>query len=260
MAKAWHSEGIMSDMTIETLRRGDNRVYVLIEGKRTAVVDPGSAEPVRQFLRGRGLTLDLILITHHHWDHTGGCEDLRRSVPCRLAGPKGGSIPLDRAVADGDAIRFAGRSIEVLAVPGHTTHDVAYYLPSHKAVFTGDALFAAGCGRILGADAGRMWRSLCRLRALPDDTHVFDGHDYTLDNLEFAAALEPEDAAVQARLRRFRAAEAAGKPYEASTIGEEKQTNPFFRCDAPGFAAVLGMRGDDPAQVFAAVRSRKDRW
>jgi len=166
---------------------------------------------------------------------------------------------IDRAVGDGECLDFAGNSIEVLAVPGHTDRCRAYYQPTARAVFTGDTLFACGCGRVRGGMA-RMWRSLCRLRELPDETVVFGGHDYTLDNLEFAADLEPDNADVRDRLRHFRENDAAGRRQEASTVREEKLTNPFLRCDDPIFMRSVGMSGRRPAEVFAAIRGRKDRW
>ena len=247
-------------MKIETLRYGDNWVYVLIESDRAAVVDPGTARPVSEFLSGRDAVLEWILITHHHGDHTAGCGTLQQATECRIAGPAGASVMLDRVVKDGDTIPFAGQSIEALAVPGHTDRDMAYYLPMQKAVFTGDTLFSCGCGRVFGSGMERMWRSLCRLRELPDDTRVYGGHDYTCENLEFAAHLEPDNAAVQDRLRRFKAAAAAGRPAEPATLAEEKQTNPFLRCDVPSFMAAMKMTGRPPAEVFAVARGRKDRW
>ena len=243
-------------MRIETLRVGDNFVYVLIAGKRAAVVDPGVAGPVQAFLDAEGWPLDLILLTHYHGDHTGGCAALRGNG-CAVVGAVGGSVPLDRVVADGDRLDFAGCAIEVLAVPGHTTHDTAYYLPDAQALFTGDVLFAGGCGRLFDGDAAQMWTSLCRLRALPDETRLYGGHDYTLDNLEFAVHLEPKHAAVRERLTRFRADPHAAHP---STLAEEKRTNPFLRCDDPALAVAVDMPGRDAADVFATVRGLKDRW
>lgn len=247
-------------MQLETLLWGDNYIYVLIEGGMAAVVDPGAAGPVRNFLDERGIELDLILITHNHSDHTGGGAELRQAMSCRVAGPPGGWLDPDQVVRDGDVLEFAGQRIETLSVPGHTAHDRAYYLPEQKAVFTGDVLFACGCGRVNTGDMAGMWSSLRRLRALPDDTRLFGGHDYTCENLEFAANLEPHHAAVQARLKRFRVSKAAGTPCAPSTLKEEKQTNPFLRCDDPSLAESLGMTGQSPADVFAVVRGRKDRW
>ncbi|MDP6491133.1 MAG: hydroxyacylglutathione hydrolase, partial [Kiritimatiellia bacterium] len=189
-------------MRIETLQVGENFVYVLAVAGRAAVVDPGVADPVSAYLEEAGLTLELILLTHYHGDHTGGVVALRRASH-DVVGPAGGSIELDRTVVHGDSIDFAGHPIRALAVPGHTTHDTAYYLPEAKALFTGDLLFACGCGRMFERDSHQMWGSLCRLRNLPDDTCVYGGHDYTLENLAFAAHLEPDNVAIRERLKQF---------------------------------------------------------
>jgi hydroxyacylglutathione hydrolase len=247
-------------MQIETVLCGSNCVHMLIENNHVAVVDPGVAEPVRQFLDSGNAELVLILVTHHHGDHTGGCTELRQIHHCRLVGPPGGELQPDHVAHDGDTITFAGHRIEVLSVPGHTKHDLAYYLPEQKAVFTGDVLFSCGCGRVFSGDMERMWTSLCRLRALPGNTRLYGGHDYTDDNLDFAAELCPEDAAVQARLHRFRALEAAGTDRAISTLAEEKETNPFLRCDVLSLTEAIGMAGRPPADVFASLRRRKDFW
>lgn len=136
-------------------------------------------------------------------------------------------------------------TMEVLSVPGHTAHDVAYYLAESNAVFTGDTLFAGGCGRVFSGRADWMWKSLCRLRALPHSTRVFGGHDYTEDNLAFALLLEPDNRAVQNRLAAFRRNAASDRPFTPSTIAEERMTNPFFRC--------LNV------EVFSRIRERKRR-
>lgn len=233
-------------MEIRTLRHGDNFIYLLAEGRTAAVVDPGSARPVDAELQAAGLKLDLILLTHYHADHAGGVGQLSRATGCRVAGPPGGLVAVSERVGEGDVVPFAGQRIQVLAVPGHTPHDVAYYLPDEKAVFSGDVLFSGGCGRMFSGPAERMWDSLCRLRALPDETRVFGGHDYTLDNLEFAAFVDSENVALRDRIARFRRNSEAGAAFEASTIAEEKLTNPFLRCR--------------DAAEFARLRSRKDAW
>jgi len=208
------------------------------------------------YLDENDLTLDLILLTHYHGDHTGGATALRRTG-CEVVGPANGSVEVDRTLVHGDVIAFDCHPISALAVPGHTAHDTAYYLPEAKALFTGDVLFACGCGRMFGRDPHQMWGSLCRLRDLPDDTRVYGGHDYTLENLEFALHLEPDNTAVRERLARFRTDPKAALP---STLAEEKATNPFLRCDSESLAAAAGLSGHSAAEVFAALRAMKDRW
>jgi hydroxyacylglutathione hydrolase len=233
-------------MNISTLRHGDNFIYVLHEGGSAAVVDPGVAPPVHDALQALGCSLELILITHHHSDHAGGVAPLKKATGCRAVGPSGGLAALDQLVGEGAVVPFAGHTMRVLSVPGHTQHDVAYYLPDEKALFPGDVLFAGGCGRMFSGPAELMWESLCRLRALPDDTRVFGGHDYVLDNLEFAAFVETDNADIRERIGRFRRNSGAGAPFEVPTLAEEKRTNPFLRCR--------------DAAEFARLRSRKDQW
>jgi hydroxyacylglutathione hydrolase len=243
-------------MHIETVRAGDNFIHVLIAGAGAAVVDPGMAAPIQALLAKRELALEMILLTHYHADHTGGCAALRNKA-CEVVGPPGGFVDLDRVVGDGEAIAFGTTTIEVLAVPGHTAFDAAYHVPGAKAVFTGDVLFAAGCGRMFSRDAQQMWKSLCRLRDLPDETRVYGGHDYTRENLAFAVHLEPDNAAVRERLAQFLANPATVSP---STLAEEKATNPFLRCDTDSVAAAANLSRRPAAEIFAAVRGMKDRW
>lgn len=233
-------------MEIHTLRYADNFIYLLLEEERAAVVDPRAALPVAALLQARAVALELILITHHHGDHTGGVPELKERWPCRVAGPADGLLAVDPAVVEGDRIPFGPCQIHVLEVPGHTQHDVAYYLPEQKAVFTGDTLFAGGCGRVFSHQPQLLWASLNRLRSLPDETRVYGGHDYTEENLEFALSLDPHNAAVRERLDELRRRAAEGAPFEASTVAEEKRTNPFLRCRK--------------AAEFARIRSLKDDW
>jgi hydroxyacylglutathione hydrolase len=233
-------------MDILTLKHGDNFIHLLLAGRQAAAVDPGAAEPVAAALQAQGCMLELVLITHHHGDHTGGVSELKKRFSCRVVAPAGNLAPSHETVAGGERVPFSGCSIQVLAVPGHTANDVAYYLPGAQAVFTGDTLFAGGCGRVFSGQPQVLWASLCRLRALPAGTQVFGGHDYTRENLEFAAHIEPGNAAVRARLDGVRRRESEGGPFEASTLAEERQTNPFFRCR--------------DAADFARVRALKDAW
>ena len=237
-------------MDIEVLSVwADNYIYLLTTGATAVVVDPGVAAPVVAALQLSGGTLSHILLTHRHRDHTGGVAQLRERYGSILVEPQG----------EGDTLEVGELFIRVLSVPGHTADDVAYWLPREQVVFTGDTLFCGGCGR-LGCDAARMWASLQVLRDLPDDTRVYCGHEYTVDNLEFALDLEPDHAAIRARLTEETRKRARGLPTVPSTIGLEKQTNPFLRADTEAVRRAAALEGADPVDVFRELRRRKDRW
>ena len=249
-------------MKIEILPVGfDNYSYLLVGDREASVIDPSEAVPVLKALDRLSAELSLILVTHHHGDHTGGIPEIHARTGCTVAGPAAQSARRSyKTLGEGDSIAVGGEKLSVLHVPGHTRNHVAYYAPALRAVWTGDVLFAGGCGRIPGGAAAEMWRSLQRLRGLPDDTRVFCGHEYTLENLEFAASLEGYNPAVQERLQRVRDLRNSGQPSVPSTIAEEKETNPFLRCDDPVFVKAIERDGVAPADLFAEIRGRKDRW
>ena len=226
----------------------DNYVFVLVRGRRAAVVDPAVAPPVRDWLLQRGLELEAILHTHHHSDHIGGTPDLLRTWPGAAviaAAADRARIPFQtRGVRHGERIRVLGRPLEVIGVPGHTAHHIAFHRPPQDGseggdLFCGDTLFAGGCGRLFEGSPAQMHESLRRLAALPEATRVWCAHEYTATNLAWAHATAPADAAIAARLEAVRAARAAGEPTIPSRIGLEKATNLFVRAaDAEGLAAL----------------------
>ena len=202
-----------------------------------------------------------MLLTHHHADHTAGAAELRQATGCLVAGPaECTACQLDRTVADGETIACGEYSLRVLAVPGHTRGHVAYYCESASGVWTGDTLFQGGCGRLLEGTAGQMWHSLCRLRALPPETRVYCGHDYTLDNLEFAINILPDDPALLTRLAEIRDPANRGLPPAPSTLDEERQTNLFLRADDEQVRQALALPTHNPASIFTELRRRKDAW
>jgi len=243
----------------------DNYVWTLRNASHAAVVDPGEARPVLDYLRRENLRLAAILATHHHPDHVGGIAELRRSFDVPVYGPKNEPIAtLTRPVAEGDEVRIPelGVTLSVLDIPGHTRAHIAYY--GAGALFCGDTLFACGCGRLFEGTAEQMYASLSKLAALPDDTKVYCGHEYTLANIGFARAVEPDNSALDQREARDRKLRAEGKPTLPSRLGEEKATNPFLRCLEPAVIEsankYLGARVADPVRVFAAIREWKNRF
>ena len=246
----------------------DNYIWLLENGDGTALlVDPGAAEPVEAVLAARGLELAGILITHHHFDHVGGLAALKGAHGCRVYGPANPAIDgIDVKLGDGDALTIGAFTFRVIAVPGHTLDHIAYLDDVGEAplLFCGDTLFAGGCGRIFEGTPPMMYASLACLAALPPDTRVYCAHEYTLANLAFALAADPQNAALRQRERDARALRAEGQPTVPSTIALERATNPFLRSDNAALARGLAAAGravdDDPVQVFAALRAWKDTF
>lgn len=229
----------------------------------TASIDAPEEKPILDALARRGWTLTHILTTHHHTDHVEANQALKARFGAEIVGParERDRIPgIDRAVDDGDRFDFAGHAVEVIWTPGHTAGHVCYHLPGEGLLFAADTLFALGCGRLFEGTPAQMWQSLSRLAALPDDTRVYFGHEYTLSNARFALTVDPDNAALIARAGEIERARAAGRFTAPTTIGIEKRTNPFLRPADPGIRKVLGMPNATDAEVFAEIRARKDRF
>lgn len=249
---------------ILTLSVGDNYVYLVCSGSEAIVVDPTAAAPVLRALHEKALRLATILNTHGHSDHTGGNAELKEATGCEVIGPAGTRVPAqDRGVRGADTVPFASREIQVLATPGHGATDVCYYLPPGDGpgmVWTGDTLFIGGCGRLFGGDPAAMWASLSKLAALPGDTLVYCGHDYTLENYDFASGVDPGYEPFRKRQEEVRRLVKTGQPTVPSTIAEEKRSNVFLRSRTPEMKEVLGMPNASDIAVFAELRRRKDRF
>ncbi|MCB9988781.1 MAG: hydroxyacylglutathione hydrolase [Rhodospirillales bacterium] len=219
----------------------DNYIWLLIDDSgKTAAIDPALAAPVINALEERGLTLDYILNTHHHWDHTGGNLDLKARYGCTIIGAAHDAhrIPgIDRKVSDGDSVAIGAASTTVMGTPGHTSGHICYHFADNKALFCGDTLFSMGCGRLFEGTPEQMWNSLSKIMGLPDDTMVYCAHEYTEDNGTFGLMIEPDNKDLQARMAEVRTLRAQNKPTIPVTLATEKKTNIFLRA---GSAAQFG--------------------
>jgi hydroxyacylglutathione hydrolase len=228
----------------------------------TAAIDAPEAAPVEAALAASGWKLTDILVTHHHGDHTAGIAELKRHHHCRVVAPRreAARIPdVDETVGEGDTVMLGSLSAQVIETPGHTLGQINYFFPAARLLFAGDTLFSIGCGRVIEGTPELMWQSLLKLRALPDDTRIYCGHEYTDANIRFALTIEPDNAALAARAAEVKRQLAAGTPTIPSLMGNEKRANPFLRADVPAVAAAVGMSGKPAAEVFAEVRARKNR-
>lgn len=237
----------------------DNYVWTIIATELNAavVVDPGDAQPVSDFLKQQQLSLVGILVTHHHWDHTNGVSALQQQYKAPVFGPATSLREQDTVVITGFPLSF-----QVLAIPGHTRDHVAFYTPG--ILFCGDTLFAGGCGRLFEGTAKQLYDSLQKMAALPDDTSVYCAHEYTLQNLRFAEMVEPDNQAIKQRMKRVNELRKQSLPSLPSLLSEEKQTNPFLRCDIPEVIASVekyaGRALNTPLEVFTWVRKWKDKF
>lgn len=245
----------------------DNYIWMLHDGTDAVVVDPGDAAPVLAALDERHLALAAILVTHHHGDHVGGVDALRPRLKGAVYGPRRESIPEPFVpLADGDIVELLGRRFRVIDVPGHTAGHIAYFetgRDSAPVLFCGDTLFSAGCGRLFEGTAGQMHESLAKLAALPGETRVCCAHEYTLSNLRFASAVEPNNAALARYRAECEATRAAGRPTVPSRMAVEREVNPFLRCAVPEVIASARARGAAStagAEVFAALRRWKNEF
>ena len=248
-------------LAIHQFGYNDDNYGVLLhhaESGETALVDAGDAAAAQAVLAESGWQLTQIWITHHHGDHTADLAALADDG-VEVFGPAGIN-GVGHVLEGGDSFAFAGRAVEVISTPGHTLAMLNYHLPSEKLVFTGDTLFAMGCGRLFEGDAPMMWHSLGKLMVLADDTVVYCGHEYTAANASFALSVDPQNEALLRRAEAVAELRAAGQPTVPTLMALEKATNPFLRAADPAIRAFLGMQGAGDAEVFAEIRRRKDSF
>ena len=241
----------------------DNYIWVIVnETLRTLTcVDPGIAEPVIFYAKNNGLTLNNILVTHHHHDHAGGIAELLQHYPkATVFGPKDSRIPLVNAIVrDEDIVHIDNFALRVLSTPGHTSSHICYQEPTKGWLFCGDTLFSAGCGRVFDGSIEELYHSIMLLKSLPEDTKIYCGHEYTIQNLRFAASVEPENQTIRSYVAHLQAK--ATQCSLPSTIALEKKINPFMRTNAPEiqeFARTQGVKSHDSLTIFKLLREKKD--
>lgn len=244
----------------------DNYVWLLLIGAATWVVDPGNHLPVFEALRRHNRRLDGILVTHGHWDHVTGIAPL---VDAFDGLPVVGSAlcqhpAIDHPMREGDVIDLSGLSVEVWETPGHTRDHLSFYIPAVESLFCGDTLFAAGCGRVFDGSMEQLYHSLKRIAALPRPTKIYCTHEYTLANLAFALAVEPDSAALHQRQKQCRAQRDAGHPSLPTDLATELATNPFLRTDQPSVRQSVkkaaNLMADDDFLIFTELRKWKNRY
>ncbi len=243
----------------------DNYAYLLRDKAtgKVALVDAPEDAPIRAALDERAWTLDQILITHHHADHIDGVDSLRETFKCKVTGAKADAhrLPrLDVSIVEGDSVSVGESTAQILEVYGHTIGHIAFYFPAAKALFSADSLMTMGCGRLLEGTAMQMWASLCKMTALPADTMIYSGHEYTAANTRFALTVDPDNAGLHARAETVMALRAAGLPTVPTLLSNEMATNPFLRAVAPKVKAQIGMPNASDAEAFAEIRRRKDKF
>jgi hydroxyacylglutathione hydrolase len=243
----------------------DNYAYLVHDAAsgQTAVIDVPDAAPILAALRDRGWTLSDMLITHHHDDHIQGVEALRAATGAMVLGAAADAhrLPrLDLALTEADSFSIGEEFARVIDVPGHTVGHIAFHFPESHLAFTADSLMSGGCGRLFEGTPAQMWQSLSKLAALPPETLICSGHEYTASNLRFAATLEPDNPALISRLAEVAAKRAHGRPTVPVRLVVELETNPFLRARLPALKAAVGLPDAGDAIVFAEIRARKDKF
>ena len=246
--------------------RTDNYGYLVhdVDSRRTAAIDAPDAKAITAALEKHGWDLTDIFVTHHHTDHVEGIAQLKREFDVTVTGPRAEAekiLGLDVLVSPSETVSLGDTDFLVIDTPGHTLGHIVYYEPAGGHLFSADALFSLGCGRMFEGKPGPMWAGLAEIRELPDDTLIYCGHEYTLDNARFALSVDPKNSALNIRAAEVKRMRDEGKFTIPVSLGMEKRTNPFLRVDRPELARAVGLEeGTKPSEVFAALRAAKDAF
>ncbi|MGL4975630.1 MAG: hydroxyacylglutathione hydrolase [Bosea sp. (in: a-proteobacteria)] len=243
----------------------DDNTGMLIRDVATgacAAVDVPDADAVLAAARAKGWTITDVLVTHEHADHVQGVAALKAATGAKVQGPREatGLAPIDTMLGEGSTASFGALSFDVWHTPGHCPGHLSYVARDAALALVADVVFVMGCGRIISGNAEQLWASISRIMALPGETMLVSGHDYTLSNARFALAMEPQNAELKARFGEAERSKAAGEFWSTTTVAEEHATNPYFRAAEPSLAAAVGLVGADPGRVFAALREAKNKF
>lgn len=253
-------------MTLEIVTvpcRSDNYAYLVKGPDGVCIIDAPDAAPLIAAAEERGWEPGVLMITHHHGDHTEGTAALKERFGLQVMGPKAEEAklpPLDMGLTEGMNGGNAEAYTVPLDVPGHTLGHMAFHFPNAGVIFTADSLMAWGCGRVFEGTMEMMYATMAKLAALPPETMIYSGHEYTLSNMQFALSIEPDNPDLLARADKVKAQRDRGEATVPVSLAEELATNPFLRCDTPQVRKAVGMPDATPAEVFAEVRGRKDRF
>ena len=243
----------------------DNYSYIIFDpnSKKAIVIDPAEANPIIKTINKLELKLEYILITHHHADHIGGNNELKKEYDCKIVGFKDDAnrIPgIDIQIKDKEIFKFEGEEIELNFAPGHTSGHIFYYFKKNKLAFVGDVVFALGCGRIFEGTSDQMYNSVMKIKSLPDETKIYCGHEYTESNLKFCLAYDQNNNDLKQREIKVKKLRQNNLPTIPTTISAEKKSNIFFRCNEHAIINKLGLKGSSPQEVFKKLRELKDNF
>ena len=257
---------VLSNLEVQLLPAlSDNYIFLLNDphGGTSGVVDPGEADPVINALEEHGRGLDWIINTHHHDDHIAGNSALIAKYGAKLAAPEADRhriASVDQCLSEGDSFKFGSQIAEIYSTPGHTSGHISLWFAQSSVLFTGDTLFALGCGRLFEGTPLQMWESLNKYNHMPDETIVYCGHEYTAANAKFALSVDPENSQLKERAEAIAEARRRGAPTVPTDLGIERKTNPFLRASSADIRENLGMTGATDIEVFTEIRRRKDNF